>query len=336
MIIGFSKEADTKETRVAISPDTASKFKQSGFKVLILSGSGLASGFSDEKYQQSGADIISQSDKISSQADILLKISAPSLQEINLLKKESFIIGDMSNISSKAKQQLLHKSVFCFGLERLPRTSSAQIFDILSSQNNLSGYQAVIKALSFSPRIVPLMITSAGTLPPLKFLIIGGGVAGLQAAATAKRLGAKVYITDTRPEVKEQATSLGALFVSDIVEILPQINIIISSAFSPDKKAPLIVNRSMLKLLPSGSIIIDMAASKGGNIEGSKQGCVVSLLSHTIYGDSFLAREIPGSSSPLLANNLCNFTMKLYSAAKKSLLPDFSDELISSTCITKG
>ena len=180
------------------------------------------------------------------------------------------------------------------------------------------------------------MITSAGTLPPLKFLIIGGGVAGLQAAATAKRLGAKVYITDTRPEVKEQAASLGALFVSDIAEILPQTDIIIASAFSPDKKAPLILNHSQLKLLPSGSIIIDMAASFGGNIEGSKQGCVVSLLSHTIYGDSFLAREIPGSSSPLLANNLYNFTIKLYSAAKKSLLPDFSDELISSTCITKG
>ena len=336
MIIGFTAETSSFEKRVAVTPEAAVGYIRAGFTVYALSNCGHNAGFDDASYQQSSVIIKPNLSDILPHSDIVLKINAPSLQEIELLKPHSFLLGNMSNLSSAQITKLRAKHITCFGLERLPRISRAQPFDILSSQNNLAGYQAVIKALSFSGRIAPMMITSAGTISPLKFLIIGAGVAGLQAAATAKRIGGKVYVSDPRPEVKEQVASVGALLIDDISTILPQINIIISSAFGPDKKAPLILTRRQLDILPQGSIIIDMASRYGGNIEGSLEHQNVPFSRGIIYGDSDLAAEVPTSASFLFANNLYNFIMSFYSADTKSLSPDFSDDIISSTCITKG
>lgn len=336
MIIGLIKETAAFETRVAATPASAGNFIHAGFKILALSNCGQSSGFDDASYRDVGVTIKTSPADILSQADITLKVNAPTSTEIELIKPRSFLVGDMSSLTSTQVKQLKSKHITCFGLERLPRISRAQSFDILSSQNNLAGYQAVIKALSFSTKAAPMMITSAGTIPPLKFLIIGAGVAGLQAAATAKRVGGKVYVSDPRPEVKEQVSSVGASLITDISKLLPQINIIISSAFGPDKKAPLILKKPQLNLLPQGSVIIDMAARFGGNIEGSQDHQDIAFSHGIICGCSNLATEIPTSSSILFANNLCNFVLSCYSAATASFSPDFSDELISSTCITKG
>lgn len=337
MIIGIIKETSPFETRVAATPQTTARFHQSGFTVMVEHNAGKASGFKNEAYLEAGAVIQQNAVDVLRQADVLLKIQAPALAEIKRLKPHAVIIGDFQNLSSSdALEKLKSLPVTCFALEKLPRLSRAQPFDILSSQNNLAGYQAVIRAAGFSSRIIPLMITSAGTIPPLKFLIVGVGVAGLQAIATAKRLGGKVYASDTREEVKDQVKSLGASFIEDITPFLPQADVIITSAFSAGKKAPLLITRNMLRTIPQGAVLIDMAAGFGGNIEGSVNFKAIYADNCIIYGNSNLAADIPASASLLFANNLYNFLMYIYSPEQTAVAPDFNDPLISETCIVKG
>lgn len=337
MIIGITKETSPFETRVAATPQTAAKFRQAGFEVWIEQSAGIAASFSDQSYQEAGAIIKNKAVDILRQCDILLKIQAPSLQEVKFLKPQTTIIGDFQNLTADALNRLKSLPATCFALEKLPRLSRAQPFDILSSQNNLAGYQAVLKAASFSPKIIPLMITSAGTLPPLKFLIIGVGVAGLQAIATAKRLGGRVHAFDTREEVKDQVKSLGAVFAENTDVLLPDSDVIITSAFAAGKKAPLIITPEKLKSLASGTILIDMAAGYGGNIAGSENFKIVHSDNNClIYGNSNLAAEIPNSASQLFANNLYNFVMEIFSLGQPILTPNFNDPLISETCIVKG
>ena len=218
-------------------------------------------------------------------------------------------------------------------MEKLPRISKTQGFDILSSQDSLSGYQAVIKASELLNRSIPMMITSAGTLAPIKFLILGIGVAGLQAIATAKRLGAKVYAHDIRSETKEQAQSLGAIFTENIDEIISQIDVVISSAFSPDKKAPVLIKKSTVKTMKKGSVLIDMAISNGGNIEGSKDYEVIDISGQKIYANSFLAAQIPQSASILYGNNLSNFIDYIDLRPNQKPLINKKDEIIKATLI---
>lgn len=336
MIIGITNQTSLTETRAAATPQTAALFHKLGFDVLVEKNAGLKAGFSDDEYKASTATIDNKGN-ILKKADILLYLKTPDLSDIKNIKTGAFLIGNLPNISEpKTITELKKRQITSFALEKLPRLSRAQPFDILSSQNNLSGYRAIIEAVGLSNQVAPMMITSAGSLAPLKFLIIGVGVAGLQAIATAKRLGGKVYASDPREEVKDQVKSLGATFVDDIKTIITQCDIIITSAFSANKKAPLIIDTSTIQHLPSGAVLIDMATQSGGNIEGSKDFEIVRIGDKIIYGNSNFAAKVPFSASKLFANNLYNFINSIYSPAQKTITPDFNDRLINEICITKG
>lgn len=329
MIIGILKENFDNETRVATTPESTKKFKTIGIDTIIESQAGQKSGFSDEEYINAGGQIAKTANEIITKADIILKINAPSDEEIKRLKADTTIIFGFQNQQTFNSKE---KKLTCFALELVPRISRAQSIDVLSSQNNLAGYKAVIKALQYSLKSVPLMMTSAGTLTPAKFLILGLGVAGLQAAATAKRLGGMVYAHDIRTETSEQATSLGAKFIEKIdSELLSQTDIIICSAFSPKKEAPVLLEREQLQYLKKGSVIIDMAIEAGGNVWGSKSQQTITESGITIIGNSHLEKEIPYSASILFAQNLYNFISMYWKDQK--LLFDFNDEIIKQTCI---
>lgn len=334
MIIGITKETYLGETRVAAVPKTVAEFTKKGFKILLQHNAGQAAGFDNHAYRQSGAFICSSAADILTQTDILLKIRAPNKSEISLLPNNRFIIGDLRNLTSEAVALLHKKNITAFALNKLPRLSLSQPFDILSSQDNLSGYQAVLKSLSLGKRATPLMITSAGTVPPLKFLIIGIGVAGLQAVATAKRLGAKVFTSDIRPETAEQAKSLGAEFVTDFTQLLSQTDIVITAAAG--SPAPKIITNSMIKKLPAGAVLMDMAAAFGGNIVGSQNNTIRHISRKILCGCSDLATEIPNTASLLFANNLYNFAMQFYDSATMTFIPDNKNSLITSTKLPKG
>ena len=333
MIITVLKEPSY-ENRVAITPQATKKYISQGFKVIIEANAGINSGFDDASYISSGAKIEKNISKILRQSDILLKVTPPTTDELKHIKKSSIIIANFQNsVTDNILKQIKLKKLNCFALEKLPRVSKAQSFDILSSQDSLSGYQSVIKATELLNRSIPMMITSAGTLAPIKFLILGIGIAGLQAIATAKRLGAKVYAHDIRPETKEQAMSLGAVFVEDLNEIITQVDVIISSAFSSGKKAPLLIKKSIIKTLKKSTVLIDMAISYGGNIEGSKPLETIDIFSCKVYADSNLANQIPQSACILYANNLSNFIDYLALKPDKKLIINKKDEIIKSTFV---
>ena len=337
MIIGILNQTSEFETRTVATPQTVSLLKKLGFDIFIESNSGLSAGFDNDDYQNAGAAIHKNPTEIISKSNILLCLSAPKISDLKKLKPQTPLIGNFQDLTdTSALSDLQNKQITCFALEKLPRLSRAQPFDILSSQNNLAGYRAAVEAVELSGQAAPMMITSAGTLPPLKFLIIGAGVAGLQAIATAKRLGGKVYASDPREETKDQIKSLGATPVEDIKTILMQCNIIITSAFSAGKEAPLIITGAMLEQLPKGAVLIDMAAQYGGNIEGAKNFEIIRRDGRIIYGNSNLAAKIPYSASLLLANNFYNFINYIYSPENKTISPDFNDPLISGIVLTKG
>lgn len=336
MIIGILKESFPNETRVAATPQTTASFKKAGFEVWIESSSGNKAGFEDESFKQSGTHIKKDKKEILKNADIVLTVNAPTTAEAKLYKSKTILIGNMQDLTQPTFEEFQKKLTTCFALEKMPRLSRAQPFDILSSQNNLAGYQAVIKAAALSKNIFPMMMTSAGTLSPLKVLVIGIGVAGLQAIATAKRLGAKVYSSDIREEAKEQSQSLGAVFIDNIKSILPEINILITSAFSAGKKAPLLIQKSDIDSMPPDAVLIDMAADFGGNIAGTIPNQITFHHTKLIYGNSRLETEIPTSASILLANNLFNFVTFLISKPTEGLSADMMDPLLKETCIMKG
>ncbi len=326
MIIGILKETSSFENRVSATPATIKKFTSQGFEVWIEKNAGLSSLFYDSEYIASGAKIKKNATDIFCSSDILLTLNPASIKKS---KKSSVIIGDFHNSIPSSSL----KNSTCFALEKLPRISKAQPFDILSSQNNLSGYQAVIKATSLLKKSIPMMITSAGTITPVKFLIIGLGVAGLQAIATAKRLGAKIYAHDIRPETKEQAKSLGAIFIENINDILNDIDVIIASAFSPTSKAPVLITENDIKKMTKGSVLIDMAITQGGNIEHSQNLKIINFNDNQIYADSNLANEIPQTASRLYANNLSNFIDYLKITPQNIPSFNLNDDIIKSTII---
>lgn len=337
MIIGITKEIAPHENRVAMTPKTAMLYQKLGFSVIMEQHSGLRSCFADHDYTASGVKILPLASDVLSQCDIWLKVCAPQISEIKHLKNYTFIIGDFQGHNLTSQFNYLKKHhITCYALNQLERTSRAQPFDVLSSQNNLAGYQAVIRAASLYHSVFPLMITSAGTVAPAKVLVIGLGVAGLQAIATAKRLGAKVYAYDINLSLKEQAESLGANFVDDFTSLLPELNIIITSAFTPDKKAPLIITADMLKKLPSYAVLLDMAANYGGNIFKSSDHKTTHCNGCIIYGAGNLASEIPLTASELFANNLYNFIKFIYSPSTDTILHNLEDSLLTSTLLIKG
>lgn len=332
MIIAVPKETFPSETRVAATPETVRHFIRMGLEICIETGAGTASGFTDNEYREAGA-AVSDTRSIYQKAKILLKIRAPQTTELPLLQHGQIILADFTGISSL--QPFAEKKTTCFALEQIPRISRAQSMDILTSQSNLAGYKAVINAAALLPKTLPLMMTAAGTLPPAKVLILGAGVAGLQAIATAKRLGAQVFASDIRPETQEQINSLGARFVTaqDIPAQIAKTDILITTALAPGKPAPRLVSSEMLAQMPRGGIVIDMASASGGNVEGTENNRTINRNGVMLIGAGNLAAELPDSASRMFAQNLYNFLSPWFSSETNGFNFDFADEIITRTCV---
>lgn len=363
MIIAAVKEIKKGEKRVAATPDIVKKFIADGFTFHIEKNAGLTAGFTDEAYRSAGAEICNSAKEAYAKADIIFKINAPLPEEDKYFSAGQTIIANFQALISQERIEKLAKlGVECFALELMPRISRAQSMDILSSQSNLAGYKAVLEAVNNLNKAVPMMMTAAGTIAPAKVLVLGAGVAGLQAIATAKRLGAQVYASDVRPQVKEQVESLGGKFLEvktdesfettggyaketseeykrkqqeAVAEQLKKTDIAITTALIPGKKAPILITKKMIESMPIGSIIIDMATESGGNVEGSENEKTVEINGVKIIGNSNLASELPASASQLFARNIFNFVSPMINKEQKSIVFNYTDELINKTCICK-
>lgn len=315
MLIGTIKEKTKDERRIAITPETAKRFAEIGIHIIIEKGAGNAAGFSDDDYLKEKAEISSSAKEVCEKCNMLLKIWAPLPNEWQYLTHMPVIIADFS-------RSLPPPIPFrAFALEKIPRISRAQNMDILSSQSNLAGYKAALQAVNLLKRNTPMMITAAGTLPPLKVLIWGLGVAGLQAAATAKRLGAKVYASDILSETREQAASVGAVFIStdEIIQRLSEFELIITAAGSYGR-APILLDKERVSLIPLQNIVFDIS----GNVENN-------FSAPNIIRSYNTAAEIPESASRLFANNLYNFFHLIYDFGRQNLNLNFKDEIIRAT-----
>jgi H+-translocating NAD(P) transhydrogenase subunit alpha len=362
MKIGIIKEKTEHETRVALSPETAKAFTGLGCEVLLEKDAGTAAGFSNDSYQ--GATLQSDPTAILKEADIILKVQAPTPAELAALKPGSILIGMFSNATLKTDIITYAKqNISTFSMEFLPRISRAQAMDVLSSQSNLSGYKAVIDAVSLLGKVVPMMTTAAGSIKPAKVLVLGAGVAGLQAIATAKRLGAVVSAFDVRPDAKEQVQSLGARFIEVeqtdktaaetkggyakemsedykkkqsalIHETLKTQDIAICTALIPGRPAPTLITETMVKDMQPGSIIVDLAAVMGGNCQLTQKGKVSTAYGTTIIGYENFPSRLAYDASRLYAKNLLNFVTLLIDPATKQLHINLDDELIKNTLLT--
>jgi len=362
MILGSVNDSDIVEKRIPISPDTIKKYIASGFSVQVEKDFGKNSNIQDVELQNLGAKVLNK-DEIYKTSDILIKINCPSDSEISLIKDGAVLIGSFFPHLNKDKiNKLLKKNIKIFSLELLPRITRAQSMDILSSQANLAGYKAVIDSVYEFNRAVPMMMTAAGTITPAKFFIIGAGVAGLQAIATAKRLGGVVSATDVRSASKEQVESLGGKFV--FVESAKNLetsggyakeldqdekkkqeellkttiktqDIVICTALIPGKKAPRIVSEEMVKSMKSGSVICDLAVEQGGNSAFSEPGKVNVVNGVKIIGYKNFPGRISESASTLFAKNILNFLEIIYDKVGKKLKIDENDEIIKAVYINK-
>lgn len=315
MLIGVIKETIEHENRVAITPDIAKKLTADGLQIIIEKNAGFSAGYSDEQYILSGAKICDSQQQICATCNVLFKIWAPSNQECSWLENSPLIIADF-----RRADNFLCRTFRAFALNKIPRISRAQSMDILSSQDNLSGYKAALLAINLSNRCAPLLITSAGTLAPLKILIFGLGVCGLQAAATAKRLGAKVYATDIRAETKEQSLSVGAVFLDSITDFTGYDIIITCAGTFPH--APVIITPAIFDTISESTILIDVS----GNIDSS-------IFSPNLFREHNLPSKIANSASTLFANNIYNFFRFIYDFSAQNFNLDFQDEIISATYI---
>ncbi len=355
MMIGVPKESQAGETRVALAPDTVKKLCKQGFQILMERGCGVKAGFLDSAYEMEGVQCVDRPTAFA--ATIILKIHSPTLDEIAFMKKGSLLIALMnphagSDPANDVFASLAKAGIQTIALEWIPRTSRAQSMDVLSSQANLAGYRAVIEAAAAYPRFFPLMMTSAGSSRPAKVMVLGAGVAGLQAIATAKRLGAVIEAYDVRPEVKEQIQSLGAQFVEFdlgeegtgqggyaktlsiaaqarqkelLTERLKKQDIIISTAHLPGRQAPLLITEAAVYGMRPGSVIIDMATGSGGNCELSEIDAVCVRRGVTIIGYTNYASKIPADASIFFGNNLMHllqlFTLSSPSSSSSELIP---------------
>jgi H+-translocating NAD(P) transhydrogenase subunit alpha len=341
MVIGVAKETKIKENRVALTPDVIKDMVKKGFEVQVESGAGLNSFYNDGDYSAAGAKIVSKTE-VYTQSDVLLKVNAPSGEEIAGMKKDAVLMCLMwAATNAELVEACAKAGITAFSMDAVPRISRAQKMDVLSSQANLAGYKAVILAADTIGKIFPMMTTAAGTIKPCKVVIFGAGVAGLQAIATAKRLGAVVEVSDIRPETKEQVMSLGGKFievkgdasvkmeggyvkgVSDeflkmqqelVSKHIKEADIVITTALIPGKKAPVLVTEEMVKSMRFGSVIVDMAVEQGGNVVGSELNKTVQKHGVTIIGEGNLPSLLPMNASDLYAKNIQTF---LYHLADK-------------------
>ncbi len=361
MIIGSVCENKTSEKRISVTPDNVKKFVSIGFKVYLEKNYADHLDIDDKQFLENGAEIFSDKDKIIKESDILLQLNLPDEKDLEKLSPNKNLIGVFDPVSNKDRiSKISENNINVFSLELLPRITRAQSMDILSSQANLAGYKAVIDAFSFFNKAIPMMMTAAGTIPAAKVLVVGAGVAGLQAIATAKRMGAIVFATDVRMASKEQVESLGGKFLvvegsenletsggyaketstefkkkqeELLIETLKKIDIVICTALIPGKKAPIIIKGDMIKSMPKGSIIYDLAASQGGNTEFTKPNEIVDINGIKILGESNLLNKLPVSASNLYSKNLLNFVINLYDKKNNKINVNLEDEIIKKTLV---
>jgi len=360
-IIGSVKEDLSIEKRISITPETTKKFVNLGFEVNLEKNYADHLAINDKSYQNNGANFYNSKKEVFEKSNIILKVNNPFADEVNLIKNESILIGQFDfNIYQDIINKLAKKNIKTFSLNLLPRITRAQSMDVLSSQANLAGYKAVIESFSKFEKAIPMMMTAAGTISAAKVLVIGAGVAGLQAIATAKRMGAIVFATDVRVASKEQVESLGGKFLivegaedleteggyakeaSDdfkqkqedlLSETLKKIDIVICTALIPGKKAPLIIKESMIKNMKPGALIYDLAASQGGNAAFTQVDKIVEKNGIKIMGERNILNKLPISASNLYAKNLFNFVLNLQDKESKKITINLEDEIIKKTLI---
>ncbi|TWB12325.1 NAD(P) transhydrogenase subunit alpha [Nitrospirillum amazonense] len=365
MKIGVLKERRPGELRVAASPETVRKFVGLGFDVTIETGAGVGAAITDDAFAAAGATIAADAAATLADADVVLKVQRPEPEELALIKRGAKLAailspyGDADRVKSYADA-----GVDAFAMEFIPRITRAQSMDVLSSQANLAGYRAVLDAAYEFGRAFPMMMTAAGTVPPARAFIMGVGVAGLQAIATARRLGAIVSATDVRPATKEQVQSLGATFVAVedeefqqaqtaggyakemsadyrakqaalVAETIKKQDIVITTALIPGRKAPVLVTDAMLRTMKTGAVVVDLAVEQGGNVEGSEPGKIVEKYGVKIVGHTNVPSRIAVDSSALYAKNLLNFLTPLVDKETKALKIDWNDDIIKGTALTR-
>ena len=349
------------ETRVAAVPETVQRLTRDGFLVTVENGAGVLAMFSNEALQKAGARISGDPADAYAAADIVLKLHPPTLDEAGLLRESSLLVSHIWPFANKELcEKLMERRITVFAMDQIPRTTKAQYMDALSSQMNLAGYKAVIMAAERLRQVVPLMMTAAGTINPAKFVVMGAGVAGLQAIGTAKRLGAVVEATDVRPEVKEQVESLGAKYIeppgtavgeggyaaeqsADFLERqqetvhkhLVAADVVITTAKIPGKKAPLLVSADVVREMRTGSVIVDLAAEEGGNCELTEPGEIVEKHGVTIIGTANIPGTVPTDASAVYAKNVYNVVKQLY-PKEAELDLNFSDEINDGAVIFYG
>ena len=361
MQIGSLSENIKLEKRVAITPEIIKKYKSLGIEVNLPKDYALHLGIGDEDFKSEGAVILNSNEEIISKSNALLQMNIIGDEYLSKLQKDQILIGVLNPYSNEKKlKDLKSKNINCFSLELLPRITRAQSMDILSSQANLAGYKAVIDSFSYFQKAIPMMMTAAGTISAAKVLVLGAGVAGLQAIATAKRMGAIVFATDVRLASKEQVESLGGKFLivegaenleteggyakeaseefkkkqEDLLkETLKKTDMVICTALIPGKKAPIILRKDMISLMQNGSIIYDLAASQGGNSELTKPGEIVDANGVKIMGEVNILNKLPVSASNLYSKNVFNFVDNLFNKEKKAFEIKLEDEIIKKTMV---
>ena len=365
MKVAILKEQRTDECRVAASPETVKNIRSLGCDVVIEKDAGRKASFTDQDFTAVGAKIVSEAQQALAQANVVLKVQRPLEEELELFRPGTVLIGLLDPYqATKQIQEYANKDVVSFALELIPRITRAQSMDVLSSQANLMGYKAVIEAVSFFSRSVPMMMTAAGTLAPAYCFVMGVGVAGLQAIATARRLGAIVCATDIRPATKEEVLSLGAKFIAVedeefqqaqtaggyakpmseayqkkqaelMMQTIKKQDIVITTALVPGKKAPLLVTTDMIHTMKSGSIVFDLAVEQGGNVQGSRANeRVITQNRVSILSFTNLPSRIAASASALYAKNVLNFFKLFLNNETKTFSIPWQDEIIKATALT--
>jgi NAD(P) transhydrogenase subunit alpha len=362
MRIAVARESDPAEDRVAATPDTLKKLKGLGAEVVIEPGAGVKSGIPDSEFTAAGATIMADAVQ---DADIVLKVRRPNALELPNYKKGAIVIAIMDPYGNEtALKAMADAGVTAFAMELMPRITRAQSMDVLSSQANLAGYRAVIDASAEYGRALPMMMTAAGTVPAAKVFVMGVGVAGLQAIATARRLGAVVTATDVRPAVKEQVQSLGAKFIAVedeefkqaetaggyakemskeyqakqaalVADHIKKQDIVITTALIPGRPAPRLVSKDMVSSMRPGSVVVDLAVERGGNVEGAKPGEVVAMNGVKIVGHVNVPGRLAATASALYAKNLLTFLELMIDKSSKSLAVPWDDEIVKATMLTR-
>ena len=362
--IAVTHEA-AQEPRVALSPETAKRFAALGCAIRMEAGAGMRSRFSDEAYRAAGATVVGSAAEALAGADILLKVRRPTVEEVRALKSGAIVAAIVEPYDRAAIEPLAATGATLFSMEFMPRITRAQSMDVLSSQANLAGYKAVVDAASLFEMAMPMMMTAAGTVPAAKVFIMGVGVAGLQAIATARRLGSVVSATDVRPATKEQVASLGAKFIAVeddefrqaqtaagyakpmsaeyqkkqaelVASHIKLQDIVITTALIPGRPAPRLITRAMVESMKPGAVIVDLAAERGGNCELTVAGETIDYNGVRISGPVNLAGTVPVNASNLYAKNLYTFLETMFDKKDKSLKINWDDEIIKGTLVARG